>query len=257
MNMKKCVYCGQFYDSDRSMTCSNCGQENPAVSSENSSSRPVIIPNPAPTPQYDGGQQYSGTAQPAAASGVCRVSDYRYSGPSGRAQLVRLFAYLIVSFGMMLFLLFCCFQSLSDEAMVRGLIIIGLIVIFSSLGMIDLILTKIFNIDLKMRVSFNLFGDNISVYSKDGGILLRFYLCINGLSREIKAEKAEPFLTQLSMVDPIAYNKLKNSRNFVFDVNGRICRLFNLGEYLFIFIDGIKVVDSGAQVVYELPAKNS
>lgn len=274
MNMKKCVYCGQFYDSDRSMTCSNCGQKNPAVPQgnpgvpqgnpavpqENPSSGPVIAPSPVITPQHEGGESFFGTSQSAAASGACRVSDYRYSGPSRGANLVRAVAYLIVCFGIMLFLLFGWILPLADsgkhkEAMV--VLIIGVILPLIEFRIIDLILTKIFNIDLKRRVSFNLFGDNISVYVKEGIIIVRVYLCINGLSREIKAEKAEPFLTQLSMVDPIAYNKIKIRRNFVFDVNGRICRLFNFGEYPFIFIDGIKVVDTGVQVVYELPAKNS
>ncbi len=288
MNMKKCVYCGQFYDADRSTICSNCGQENPAVPQgnpavpqenptvpqgnptvpqENPSSGPAIAPGPAINPQHEGGESFSGTAQSAGASGVCRVSDYRYSGPTnGAIERMSTAAACIITFGIY-FIFFIGtagpFLRITNSSVIAiilyilGLSFLGLIIFSFGKGINDFICTKIFNFDLTRSVSFNLSGDNISVYFKDGIIIRRFYLCINGLSREIKDEKAQPFLTQLSMVDPIAYNKLKNRRNFVFDVNGRICRLFNFGEYLFLFIDGIKVVDRGVQVVYELPAKNS
>ena len=115
---------------------------------------------------------------------------------------------------------------------------------------------SILNHSITWSVSFELAGDNISIYFRGG----KFFFSVNGMSREIKPEQAQPFLSKLSMVDPIAYNNIKNHHNFIFDVNGRICRLFNdiyNDKKTYLFIDGIKVVDSGVQVVYELPAKNS
>ena len=290
MNMKKCVYCGQFYDSDRSMICSNCGQENPAVPQgnpavpqgnptvpqENPSSGPAIAPGPVITPQHESGESFSDTTQSAAASGVCRVSDYRYSGPSEGTLLVHsivagiLFLSILVYFSWGLGVILVI--RYAKDRVAVGLIIlvictfVGFILASIAQYIVYSISTKILNIDLKKSVSFNLSGDNISVLNSSvkagiGRIDYPSYVNVNGLSREIKLKYEKPFMSQLSMVDPVAYNKLEHYPfSFVFDVNGRICRLFNDGyndKKTYLFIDGIKVVDSGVQVVYELPAKNS
>ncbi|MCR4729275.1 MAG: hypothetical protein K5796_11605 [Lachnospiraceae bacterium] len=282
MNMKKCVYCGQFYDSDRSMICSNCGQGNPAVPQENPgvpqgnpavpqgnpSSGPAIVSDPLIKPQHESGESFSDTTQSAGTSGGCKVSDYRFSRPTNVAiGLISTVAAGIITFGI-LFIIgigtvgpFLRITNSSDIAIILyilGSSFLGLIIFSFLKGINDFICTKVFNFDLTRSVSFNLSGDNISVNRPwDGG---RYSLSVNGLSRQIKSEDAQPFLSQLSMVDPIAYNRLNGMKNIVFDVNGRICRLFwfwvdEKNNYL--FIDGIKVVDSGVQVVYELPAKNS
>ncbi|MCR4727720.1 MAG: hypothetical protein K5796_03600 [Lachnospiraceae bacterium] len=255
MNMKKCVYCGNFYDSDRSMTCSNCGQENPAVPQENPavpqenpSSGPAIASGPVITPQHEGGESFSGTAQSAGTSGGCKVSDYRFSGTTfkTRVKWSIIFSFLFISVALLTGGLL---GELFGSSQAWVWVIIGVVAIMGSM-MISFL--KDF---ITWSVSFELAGDNISIYFRGG----KFFFSVNGMSREIKPEKAQPFLSKLSMVDPIAYNNIKNRYNFVFDVNGRICRLFDdiYNKKTYLFIDGIKVVDSGVQVVYELPAKNS
>ncbi len=262
MNMKKCVYCGYFYDSDRSMTCSNCGQENPAVPQgnptvpqENPSSGPAIAPGPVITPLHESGESFSGTAQSAATSGVCRVSDYRYSGPSA----ARMAMYHIISFfiemGFFFWISFKCisfYKVTGDDKYVIAFLIFALIwpcLIFLEGFTIAPIFTA-------RSFSFKLDADNIRVIYNGGA---KSFISVNGLSRRYKSfENAKPFLTQLSMVDPVAYDNVKRlSKYYVFDVNGRTCRMFVKSDTCYLFIDGIKVVDSGVQVVYELPAKNS
>lgn len=266
MNMKKCVYCGQFYDADRSTICSNCGQENPAVPQgnptvpqgnpavpqENPSSGPAIAPGPAINPQHESGESFSGTAQSAAASGVCRVSDYRFSGTTfkGRVILAIIFSFLFCSFALFSGWLLGQLSGSSPAWGITGVVVVYVIMMYMMISFLKDFIT--------WSVSFELAGDNISIYFRGG----KFFFSVNGMSREIKPEKAQPFLSKLSMVDPIAYNNIKNRNNFVFDVNGRICRLFNDNNFFndkktYLFIDGIKVADSGVQVVYELPAKNS
>ena len=245
------------------MTCSNCGQENPGVPQENPSSGPAITPGPVITPLHESGESFSDTTQSAGTSGGCKVSDYRFSRPTNVAiGIISTVAAGIFTLGILfIFFIGTRITNSSDIAIILyilGSSFLGLIIFSFVKGINDFICTKIFNFDLTRSVSFNLSGDNISVNTPWDG--RRYSLSVNGLSRQIKPEDAQPFLSQLSMVDPIAYNRLNGMKNIVFDVNGRICRLFwfwvdEKNNYL--FIDGIKVVDSGVQVVYELPAKNS